>query len=219
MMLAANSQAGTLTPIQAPRPWEKTHAEILGDVFSGVFSADGDNFNNGSVFVTRVDDDNDQTYDAESWSAKALATWAGATQAFGTVSDGELFKVTGDDNNVGGEIFDVAGGNDIAFSRFGNDKDTIDVSTNPSDNPFGQDHVITYTYSIEGEDTEGKYLLFFEDLSQGTPWSDFDYNDLVVEVTTYGRGPIVTDRPPSLPEPASLVLMGLGGLTVLRRRR
>ena len=212
-LTAAGAQAATFTAVQfSPEKasYERTHAQILSSHFGGEFSAVGNDFSNGDIFVTRVDDDLDHTYTAESWSARALAIWAGADQSFGTVDSGIVFDVTGDRSAVNGEALDVVGGSEIAFARFGDQMSTIRASTNPLDNPSQRDYVVTYTYSVDGDPVEDKYLLFFEDLAKG----DFDYNDLVVEVTLHNETP-----PVNLPEPGSLALLGIGALGMLRRRR
>ena len=209
-LASTGTQAAVYTDVLAAPSREQSHAEILSSYFGGDFTADGVNFTNGNTQVTRVSDDMDQTYAASSWSALTIATWAGAEQSFGTIADGVVFDVTGDDDYAQGQANNVIGSSEIAFARFGTQRNTITTSTNTLDNPFGNDYVVTYTYSINGDPVENKYLLFFEDLANG----DFDYNDLVVEVTL---NPI--DDETDVPEPASLCLIGLGSLIMLRRRR
>jgi hypothetical protein len=49
----------------------------------------------------------------------------------------------------------------------------------------------------------------WEDKLPGEPYADFDYNDLVVQITAT-----------AVPEPAAIsAMLGLGALTTLRRRR
>lgn len=207
-LVSAGANAGTITPVMGPAAGEKSHAEILGDIFGGVFVADGDGFTNGTVGVARVDDDDDQSYDFIEWDATALYSYAGAAQAFGTADDGELFDVVGSQGAVTGSISNVPGDGDVEFARFGGQFTTVDVTTNPSDNPAGNDHVVTYTYAMNGQAVNNTYLLFFEDSGEGSRFDDYDYNDLVVEVVGT-----------PIPEPTSLALIGLGGLAMLRRRR
>ncbi|MGB0766724.1 MAG: PEP-CTERM sorting domain-containing protein, partial [Phycisphaeraceae bacterium] len=157
--------------------------------------------------TNRVDDDDDQTYDFESWSAEALASWAFAGQEFGTAEDGALFTLTGGGTDPVSGATSGGPGTDIAFARFGSEFGTIDVTTDPTDNPGGLDHVVTYTYTIDGVAAENTYLLFFEDANETSPFFDFDYNDLVVEVTGV------------VPEPGSLALISLGALAIMSRRR
>ena len=208
-LLTAGAQAG-FTTVQSPFPGEASHAEILGDIFGGTFVQNGNDFSNGAgVVVTRVDDDNDQTYDFASWSAEALASWSCAGHGFGTAQDGSLLDIAGMQfGPVSGSINNQPGGSDIKFARFGSIDGTVDVTTDPGDNPSGNDHVVTYTYSINDVQQADTYLLFFEDLPEGNTYADFDYNDLVVQITGS-----------NVPEPSSLALIALGGAAMLRRRR
>ncbi|MBX2853019.1 MAG: PEP-CTERM sorting domain-containing protein [Phycisphaeraceae bacterium] len=211
----AATQAATITPVFAPPANEKSHEQIIEDILGGDFSQTGNDFTDGVRTVARVDDDADQSYDFASWSVLAQAVWAGASQSFGTVEDGVLFIVGGDESSVSGSAFDPDGGQGIVFKRFGSEYQTLEIHTDPAQNPNGQDHVVTYTYTVD--DVDGpvtSYLLFFEDLNETSPLADWDYNDLVVEL----RGtPLEQDT--LTPEPGSLVLMGAGVLVLLRRRR
>jgi hypothetical protein len=213
--VCASAQAATITPVFAPPANEKSHEQILEDLLGGDFFQTGNDFSNGVQTVTRVDDDDDQSYDFASWSVQALAVWAGASQSFGTQADGLLFDVGGDEDNVSGSASDSEGGEGIVFKRFGNEFQSLEVHTDPTLNPNGQDHVVTYAYTVD--DVDGpvtSYLLFFEDLNDTSPLSDWDYNDLVVELR--GTAPEQSDI---VPEPGSLVLMGAGVFALLRRRR
>ncbi|MFN3166587.1 MAG: PEP-CTERM sorting domain-containing protein [Phycisphaeraceae bacterium] len=214
-LIATGASAGTITPIGTPasnptpdgQVLQNNHGEILGDIFGGTFVANGVNFSNGVVEVTRVDDDNDQTYDFLEWEAHAVARWAGANQGFGT-GDGKIFDVTGQFSAVTGQILGQPGGEGIEFVRYGDENGTVTASTNPASNPNGQDHAVTYTWTVNGVPAANRYLIFFEDSNESSVYTDTDYNDLVVEV-------IGTP----IPEPGSLALIGLGGLAMLRRRR
>jgi len=65
------------------------------------------------------------------------------------------------------------------------------------------DHMVMFYTPIA--DT---YMIAFEDIADGSPQSDFDYNDLILEIQGVKL----------VPEPASMVLMGLG-IAVLAVRR
>lgn len=208
-LIGASVQAGTVTPIGDPGlPSQEDHSGIFADLFGGVFVQTGNDFSNGIVDVTRVSDDDDQTYDFLQWEAHVVATWALASQSFGTIEDGVIFDVQGDDNVVSGQTLGNVGGTGIEFGRFGSDFNMIDVSTNPASNPGGKDHVVTYTWSVNGVEAENRYLLFFEDSNETSDFTDIDFNDMVVEISGT-----------PVPEPTSLALIGLGGLAMLRRRR
>lgn len=217
-LLAAGSQAAILTNVESPPALESDHAQILGDLFGGSFVADGDGFVNGlGVTVERVDDQDDQIFDFDTWSAQAIASFAAASQSFGTQADGPLFALTGAENSVSGSVDDVAASaQGVVFGRFGSERNTADVFTDPTLNADGQDHVVTYTYSINGDPVADTYLLFFEDRPASAPQgSDFDYNDLVVRVI----GQTTTAIAPQIPEPSTMVLIGLGSLAMFGRRR
>lgn len=210
-MTTAGVHAGTLTSVEPPK-WagEATHGEIFSEVFGGNFEQTGNDYSNGSLDITRVHDDQDQTYSFEQWSATALYSDAAFSQAFGTTAGGKLFDAVGSRGPVTGSVLNQAGGDDIAFSRFSSGSSTMGFSTDPNQNPDGLDQVVTYRYVNEQQQTA--YLLFFEDIK--ITGGDRDYNDLVVELTGSQASP--SD---SIPEPSSLALLAIGGLSMLRRRR
>ena len=219
-LFAGGTQAATFTTINPPDVGQKSHEEILEEIYGGDFIQNGNDFSNGVVSITRVDDDLDQTYDIGGWSARALARWAAATQAFGTTAGGPLFSVTGGNGDpIGGSISSQPGGSDIAFSRFGTDSNTTNVSTDPDLNPADRDHIVTYQVTILQPQQpasrvalpplfDATLLLFVEDSAVGSPNEDFDFNDLVIELTT---SPV--------PEPSSIALMAMGVLAMAKRRR
>jgi len=77
-------------------------------------------------------------------------------------------------------------------------------SSRVSDNSDGMDHM--QTYSITAGPSAGNYVIAWEDMPKES--SDVDYQDLIVEVT--GVYPV--------PEPATILLLGLGVLTLIKRR-
>lgn len=83
-----------------------------------------------------------------------------------------------------------------------------------ADNVDGRDHMITFYISdphgaVLPTGITGGWLLAFEDLNSTDPNPDYDYNDLVAQVTSDEA---------RLPEPATLSILGVGVLAVLGRR-
>jgi hypothetical protein len=203
------------TAIGSPAAGELSHAQILDGIYGGGFSASGNDFSNGAITASRVDDAADQTFNFESFSASAKAVFAGFSQSFGIVQDGtftNLFDVSGKKTGVSGSVADVNPGGDFLFARGG---DGALVTSDPTLNPGDFDGMITY--EISGlEDIEGSVLLlFFEDILNAG--SDFDYNDMVVEVV--GSGSSQDNQPLPIPTPAAggAGLLLLGALAFRRR--
>jgi hypothetical protein len=209
--------AESITPVFAPPPGEQSHRDIFEALFGGEFQSVGNDYTNGFQTLTRVDDSKDQHYDFDAWFAKVVAKWAAASQGFGTEDDGLLFTVTGYQNNVAGAASDPDGGEGIVFKRFGVEFGTVQVTTDPTLNPGGRDHVVTYSYEytpVDSVEAQMGYLLFFEDISGVAGYSDWDYNDLVVDLRS-----VVDAQGQDVPEPGSLVLMAAGAIALLPRRR
>lgn len=203
-LVAAGAQGATFTAISDPSGSEASHEDIFEVLFGEDFSASGLNFVSSSHTMTRIDDDKDHRYSFGDWKVKALFSDAGLAQAFGTDAAGKLVDVVGSRGPVVGTA-SGSSAKDVAFGRFGTRSNSTGKFTDPTLNPNGADHVITYSYVNDQDQTV--YLLFFEDIQ--IAHSDTDYNDLVLEVTSVAVAP----------EPTSLALLGLGGLAMLRRRR
>ena len=170
----------------------------------------------------------DQLWQADFQLASAEAKFAAFQQRFGYY-DGladttyhELFEQTGYAYDVAGSADITAlAGKTIRWARGGEDRI---VSSRPMDNADLQDHMVTYLIVDQNQNppeqtpTVGRgasprtltWLLFWEDKFLGEQLADFDFNDLVVEITA-AESEIV-------PEPASGAFL-LAGLLLARQRR
>lgn len=155
-------------------------------------------------------------------SARAEAVFAGDAQRFGYFSGhggglpGALtdsFDVSLTDPNdgfsaTGSKSFSLLGAN----FRWGRERQdgANRMSSNPGDNTNGSDQMVTY--AVDFSNATGQWanynngrpvwLLFWEDRFTG----DFDYNDLVIEISVI-----------PLPAPVFMGLAGLFGVGALRR--
>jgi hypothetical protein len=221
--------------INPPHPGEDSHQMIFSVVYGGTFVPTGPgsvDFTNGSILAKRVDDffltedggplemgptggddDTDQTWRAQFTNARAEAVFAAFDQQFGFFpgsSGGSyvpLFNVTGDGYGVTGESnLTLLPGTTIRWGRGGEDRI---LSSKISDNSDDEDHMVTYQIlaAPDGGEPQFRWLIFWEDILRGEPFEDFDFNDLVVEIT-------------AIPEPSSaLFATGALALLGLRRRR
>lgn len=189
-LAAADAKAG-YTTVNATMPGsELGHADILGHVYGGVFAADGLDFGNGAITAMRCDDfgedaNPDQCWDERLVSVRVLARFAGYEQSLG-ILDGEtggsfreLFTVSGTGLDVAGE----AAGIDLnaGVFRFARGGGGHLMTSRQEDNLDAADQMVSYR--LDGPGGGRKFVLFFEDLG-AAEGSDWDYNDLVVEVTT-----------------------------------
>lgn len=209
---------------------EPSHATILGNIYGGTFLGTGDDlgyglstvFSNGTVSALRVYDIDgpgetihiftgsqlnvDQIWTDGIAHVTAQAKYAANTQSFGwngggLGTDNYIELLTHDDVTLGTVVPIVIAGNFLWGTKPNGDewwsKNSLNVDT--------LDHLVTY--KIEGLQTNWTvWLLFWEDLGYSPPSSDRDFNDFVIEVR-------------ALPEPASMLLLGLGALALLRKRK
>jgi hypothetical protein len=217
------------TEARGPAGGEASHFEILDDIYGGTFTGSGTDlgygnwteFSNGTVTALRVYDNDgpaeiihivtgDQFNVDQIWTdgladVTAQAKYAGHDQSFGWNGGG-----------MGTSYFELLTHEDVALETvvpivisgdflWGSQPNSDEYWSKNSYNVDELDHMVTY--KIEGLLTDRTvWLLFWEDLSGGYPSSDRDFNDFVIEVR-------------AVPEPASMLLFGLGALALLRKRK
>ncbi len=221
LWVVSTANAG-FTTINTPRPSEANFATILGDVYGGTFTPNGVNFSNAAgVTATRIDDDNDQVFDTGgSLTARAVAIYSRMPQNFG-VWDGagpggsynKLFDATPlPGGGASGSVTDVPVTAQLRFGRGGN---TAVYSSNIADgtDTLGRDHQVVWTISGNGI-KPGTMLIGWEDDDRLGTLSDFDFQDLVVEVVTGAPIPLPTAAIPGL-----LTLVGVAIITKVRKLR
>lgn len=217
LLAAAPAFAGFST-INTNAAGEPGQEQIIQHVFGGSFQSDGQNFSNGTVTATRVDDSQDLVWPQINAivSAQTVASFAQLQQSFGYFNGAvggnfqTLFNVTGQGYDVSGQSGAVPMNDVYRLGRGGSDSL---YSSNNADNPDGRDHMITYAITGEpgAKPNVQTWMLFWEDTP--APKSDFDYNDLVVEMKT--DPPVAGGGPPvAVPLPRA-AWMGLSGLLTL----
>jgi len=209
------------TPVnQHPPPREPNQEQILEHVYGGNFKSDGVNFSNGTVTAMRIDDADDTTWTQQVASVRPLANFAKRKQALGFFEDTHgaskpLFAVTGSKYDVsGGAIVPGARLNgEIRAGRYENVERAF--SSLPSQNRDHLDHLVSYRLSGP-EIEQPTYVLFWED--KLGPKSDFDFNDLVVEVTAKSDPLMIPLPPAAWSGLAGLAMIGLVGGSKRARR-
>jgi len=226
-MLGVGSAFAALSysDIKTPPSNGKSHYEILEDIYGGSFTTSGLDFlgggGSGGDNAYRVYDydgeaeltlnmlTGDQTGIDQIWTdgiafvtAEAKYSSMGHTQSFGWneggTGTGTYAELVTD---VGTSAYMPVYGDFLWSYR---PESEVWWSLQSENGVDAFDHIVTY--KIEGADLYGEvmWLLFMED-SPTSP-TNWDFNDYVVEVTI-------------APEPATVLMFGLGGLALLRKRK
>jgi hypothetical protein len=219
---ASAAHAG-LTTVKAPHNGELGIEQILENTYGGNFSASGNDFSNGTISATRIDDSVDQEWSAGTYDICAKAKFSGYTQTLGVISHGDntiqnLFTSGGFGLGCTGTASNVVLGDTFCFSRDGDSG--LDMSED-NENSDGRDHMVTF--KINGLSNDPTYLLFFEDLNlTGNTWGNrsyADFNDLVVQVSRLdGQSPAAAPLPAAF-IPGMLLLAGNGVYGMVRKAK
>ena len=222
------------TTVQPNPASENSQPQVLDHIYGGAFTLeDSVDYSNGTLTAVRVSDtasqsgglsyDNpgpnatDQLWQASQVQATAEAAFAEiATSPFGYIpgatggSFTPLFSMTGSGYGVTGSgsftpssQFRLAAQNPFGL-----------LSSTPSDNSDGKDHIVTY--EVDGlNDSARTWLVFFDDYGNNGHDGDFDYQDLVIQLKTVPASLPST----SVPEPGSMMLVGGAMIALLKRVR
>jgi hypothetical protein len=217
------------TEIRYPASGEASHKEILEDIYGGTFTGSGTDlgydhwtvFSNGTVTALRVYDSDDldefihivsgdESNIDQIWTdgvanVTAQAKYAAHEQSFGWNGGGpgtDYYELLTQEDVALGTVVPISISGDFLW---GTQPNHDEYWSRNSYNVDELDHMVTY--KIEGLETDWTiWLLCWEDLVGEYPTSDIDFNDFVIEVR-------------AIPEPASMLLFGLGSLALLRKRK
>ena len=167
LAVAGTAKAG-FAEIGPPNGSELSQAEILNQLYGGTFVSDGLGFTNGSLSLSRVDDDVNTALSPEVFGTlTGPVTQAGIHSVQNITADGPVL------HSINGK-FD-------------------DLKVNPSDNDGGIDHLVLYHSPVGGLSESGDlYVLFWDDT-----FGDRDFNDYVVG-TQQVEGAVVPLPPAAL---------------------
>src|SRR5947209_15790908 len=84
-MFGAGSARASFTTVKPANSSEMGIEQILQGTYDGNFTASGNNFTNGAVTATRIDDDLDQVWTGGTFDITAKAKFSGYSQTLGYV--------------------------------------------------------------------------------------------------------------------------------------
>ncbi|HEX4125456.1 MAG TPA: hypothetical protein VHY37_12065 [Tepidisphaeraceae bacterium] len=211
---ARSAQAG-FTEALPTKYGEPEQGQILSHVLGGTFTASGDNFSNGTITATQLDDSADQTWTGSIISAQAVAAFSQLPEVFGYIPGADssgftpLFTASGHGYDVTGSSGAVPITDSYQLAR---DGPNALFSSDPANSADQSVHMLAYAVTGLPNQlpTVQTWMLFWEDTA--APASDWDYNDLVVELQTDPPAPSTT--PLLIPLPPA-VWSGLSGLVAL----
>lgn len=229
------------TQVRAPWGPNETHADILGHIYGGTFTVQGNgrDFSNGAgIYVERIADWRDGgsaavgSADQDNWTdelwasvfdfASAKARYAAKEQSFGVLSGQsggartEIFALEGDRDQVAGEG-EVSGTGDGLFRWYRGPDDIY--TSRIQDNLDKLDHMVTYMVHFVGEDRTRASVAVQPD---SVPTFLLFWEDLQVgNHVDYDFNDLVVEvlGTRQVPEPGSLVALGAVGAGMLLKRR
>lgn len=230
--VASGAMAQSYTTINAPPSGEKSHTQILRDIYGSTFTAmsNGRDLASSTVTAQRLADAGagGPTSLSVGTAASVDSIWSGSSTFLVTAKA----KFAADRSQFG--YFDDTSASPAFTSLFDtgtlNSERSVTMTgpfrwalknlsrgtlhtSDPNDNSglgaFAHqkfDQLTTYSINRPGL-IGAEWVLFWEDRMKGEP-ADYDYNDAVI---------VITAQP--IPAPASAALVGMGGVMMLRRRR
>jgi hypothetical protein len=165
----------------------KSRVPYFQSGLGGAWHQVGNNYLSGGRIAIRISDRKDIIWSGNIVSATALGAYSLSSQAFGYFpgSSGgsytNLFNVSGSNADASGGVGTTSMPATYRLGRTGSNGVTL--SSNPLENLEKRDHMITYQIKgLPGQPAnQTTYVVFWEDTPNTS--SDFDFNDLIVELT------------------------------------
>ncbi|QQS09425.1 MAG: hypothetical protein IPK69_02025 [Phycisphaerales bacterium] len=231
-MIAGQASAGIAgyTTVNAPTKVEElSHQQIFAMLYGDTFTQNQVNFVNGAgITATRVYDfgasepldlasgdplqNTDQRFSSSGpITLTARARYATDIATFGwrdDTGDGSFQSIL-DTRDIGADTTVTLSSN-FRFAlnnhRLTQNQFTSRMADNLDATETGRDQMVMYKVFNPQSPNASTWLLFWEDRIAGQDFSDYDFNDSVVELSV-------------VPTPGSLALLATGSLLALRRRR